>query len=131
MDAVCAKFRQAFWNDTTVVQFVRQLMNMCMYTGTMQVCLIFDPDGQLDRHCPISHIPRLFSTWTQIENEFGDMPNDGTYYTYTYKYSPSTVYTIYKIRTESNIPVYVIFANACLHMVVVSTADLSRLVPLF
>lgn len=131
MDTVCAKFRRAFWTDMMVVQFVRQLMNMCIYTSTMQVCLIFDTDGQLDRHCPISHIPRLFITLSQLETESGNIPDDGTYYTYTYKYSPSTVYTIYKIRTESNAPVYVIFANACLHMVVVSTADLSRLVPLF
>jgi hypothetical protein len=130
MDTGCAKFRQLFWTDATVVQFVRQRV-LRIYTGTMQVCLIFDTDGQLDHHCPISHIPRLFTTWLQLETESGDMPDDGTYYTYTYKYSPSTVYTIYKIRTESNIPVYVIFANACLYMVVVSTDDLSRLVPLF
>ena len=130
MDTICAKFRRAFWTDTTVVQFVRQLMNMCTYTGTTQVCIVFDTDGQLDRHCPLSHIPRLFIALPQLDTEFGDTPDDGTAFGFTYKYSPSTVYTIYKIRTESNVPVYVVCANACLHMVILSTADLSQLVTL-
>jgi hypothetical protein len=126
--SICHKFSEAFWRDNNIVVFVRRLLNMCMYTSTMHVCIIFDADGQVDMHCPIEHIPRLRDIFPQLSSALAGAIDSCHYH---YANSPSTTYDVYKVITQSEIPVYVIFADERLYMVIVGSLNLRYLVPPF
>lgn len=124
---ICHKFRRAFWRDSSVAAFVRQLLNLCTYTGYTQVCILFDADGQLDHHCPLTHIPRLAAMFPQITAALQDSGDSGYHH---YENSPSTIYTTHRVAADGHVPVYVVFTGERLYATIVNTTDLQQLVPI-